>query len=137
MQNDNVETVRAAYEAYARGDLSTMLGFIDPDLEWTYLDPALEAPEPQVCHGRGELEHALARWAEHGFEAELEEIAGSGDRVMVRVRTTGIDAHWGCGGDDRSYAVLSLRDGRIVALRDCHDGDEARSLLVGPQGFEP
>jgi len=39
MWNDNVELIRTAYEAYARGDVVTMLGFVDPDLEWTYLDP--------------------------------------------------------------------------------------------------
>jgi len=130
MQNENVAIVRTAYEAYARGDLPSMLGFIDPDLEWTYLDPTLEAPEPQVCHGRAELENVLNHWAEHGFTAELEEVAGSKDRVMVCVRTPGIDAHRNRDGDDRSYAVLTLRDGRIVALRDCRDRDEARSLTA-------
>jgi hypothetical protein len=46
-----------------------MLEFVDPDLEWTYLDQAQEVPEPQVCHGRVELEHTLERWAEYGFTA--------------------------------------------------------------------
>ena len=61
MQNQNVVAiVRTAYEAYGQGDLETMLGFVDPDLEWTHLDPSLEAPEPKVCHGWVELENALA-----------------------------------------------------------------------------
>ena len=128
MQNDNVATVRTAYEAYARGDLETMLGFIDPDLEWTYLDPSQEAPEPQVCHGRAELENALDHWAEHGFHAELEEVAGNHDRVMVSIHIPGLDEHRVGDRDDRSYAVLTVRGGRIVALRDCRDRDEARAL---------
>jgi ketosteroid isomerase-like protein len=132
MQSDNVAIVRTAYEAYARGDLETMLAFVDPDLEWTYLDPSLEAPEPQVCHGRVELENALVRWAEHGFHAELEEIAGDADRVMVCVRTPGIADHRKREGDERSYVVLTVRDGQIVALRDCRDRDEARALAGVP-----
>lgn len=52
--------------------------------------------------------------AEHAFRAELEEVAGGDDRVMVCVRTPGVAAHRSLGGDDRSYAVLTLRDGRIV-----------------------
>lgn len=40
MTNENVELIRQAYDAYARGDLPAMLEFIDPALEWTYLDPA-------------------------------------------------------------------------------------------------
>lgn len=125
MTNDNVQLIRNAYEAYARGDMDTMLGFVDPDLEWTYLDPALVRPRPQVCHGRGELESRLRAWADYGFKAELEEIEGHGERVMVTVHTPGIDAHRAKQADDRNYSVFTVRDGRIVALRDCRNRGEA------------
>lgn len=48
MSNQNVELIRRAYDAYARGDLAAMLEVVDPELEWTYLDPSLEDPQPQV-----------------------------------------------------------------------------------------
>ena len=83
MSNENAELIRRAYEAYASGDLAAMLELIDPDLEWTYLDPAVEHPSPQVCHGRHELEQVLRHWAEHGLRAELDEVTGSGELVMV------------------------------------------------------
>ena len=70
-----------------------MLDRVDPDLEWTYLDPSLEDPEPQVCHLRHELQGAMERQAERGLKAELEEVLGSGDRVMVVVRTPGVDEY--------------------------------------------
>ena len=47
---------------------------------------------------------------------------------MVCVRTSGIAEHRNREGDDRSYVVLTVRDGRIVAMRDCLDRDEARAL---------
>jgi ketosteroid isomerase-like protein len=128
MANENVELVRRAYQAYADGDLAAMLEFVDPDLEWTYLDPALAQPTPQVCHGRHELEGVLRGWAEHGLRAELEEVAGRGELVMVGVRTSGVDAHYGRRGDDRGYSVVTVRGGRIVALRDCCDRQEALTL---------
>jgi ketosteroid isomerase-like protein len=34
MSNENVDLIRKAYEAYARGDVATMLQFVGPDLEW-------------------------------------------------------------------------------------------------------
>src|SRR6266508_3386448 len=120
MSNDNAELIRTAYEAYARGDLATMLGLVDPDLEWTYLDPGLEDPDPQVCHGRHELQEALERRAERGLTSHVEEVVGTGQRVMVVVRTPGVDAYRVTPADDRTFTVLTVRDGRIVAIRDCH-----------------
>jgi ketosteroid isomerase-like protein len=125
MSNENVELIRRAYDAYARGDLATILEVVDPDLEWTYLDPSLEDPQPQVCHGRHELQSALQRQAKQGLRAQLEEILGHGDRVMVVVRTPGIDAYRVQQADDRNYDVFTVQDGRIVALRACHDRQEA------------
>jgi ketosteroid isomerase-like protein len=128
MSNENAELIRRAYQAYANDDLAAMLELVDPDLEWTYLDPVLERPTPQVCHGRQELEQVLRHWAEHGLRAELEEVTSSGERVMVGVRTPGIDAHHGRPGDDRAYSVFTVREERIVALRDCRDRQEALQL---------
>jgi ketosteroid isomerase-like protein len=128
MSDQNVELIRRAYDAYARGDLATMLEVVDPDLEWTYLDPSLEDPQPQVCHGRHELEAALARQARQGLRAQLEEAVGHGDRVMVVVRTLGVDAYRVRQADDRNYDVFTVRDGRVVALRACRDRQEALRL---------
>jgi ketosteroid isomerase-like protein len=128
MSNENADLIRRAYQAYASGNLAAMLELVDPDLEWTYLDPALEHPTPQVCHGRQELEQVLRHWGEHGLRAELEEVTGAGELVMVGVRTPGMEAHFSRLGDDRAYSVFTVRDGRIVALRDCRDREEARRL---------
>jgi len=130
MSNDSVELIRRAYAAYADGDATTVLQLVDPDLEWTFLDPAEGDPEPRVCHGREELEIALARQAEHGLRAELEEAVGNGDRVMVVVRIPGVDAHRVRKADDRSFNVMTVRQGQIVAMRDCRDRHEAL-VIVG------
>ena len=66
MTDRNQALVREAYEAYGRGDVAGMMEFADPELEWTYLDPAFENPEPQTCHGRDQLQWALERQAGHG-----------------------------------------------------------------------
>jgi ketosteroid isomerase-like protein len=126
MANENAELIRRADQAYAGGDLAAMLELVDPDLEWTYLDPTPEHPTPQVCHGR--QEQVLRHWAEHGLRAELEEVTSAGERVMVGVRMPGIDAHFSRSRDDRAYSVFTVRGGRIVALQDCRDRQEALQL---------
>jgi hypothetical protein len=62
------------------------------------------------------------------LRAELEEVAGRGELVMVGVRTPGVDARRVRQADDRNYGVFMVRDGRVVALRDCRDRQEAVDL---------
>jgi ketosteroid isomerase-like protein len=128
MSSENVNLIRTAYAAYARGDVGSLLELVDPDLEWTYLDPSFEDPDPEVCHGRDELQAALERQAQRGLTAELEEVLGGADRVMVVVRIPGIDTYRARRANDRNYAVLTVRGGSIVALRDCRDRDEALTV---------
>ena len=128
MSNQNAQLIRSAYASYSRGDLATMLQVVDPDLEWTYLDPAFADPEPQVCHGRHELETSLQRQVERGLKPELEEVVVSGDRVLVTVRIPGIDQYRVRKANDRNYAVFTVRQGRIVALRDCRNWEEAEAI---------
>ena len=128
MSNDNAELIRTAYEAYARGDLVTMLGLIDPDLEWTFLDPSETDPAPQTCHGRHELRHALERQRSQGLRSELEEVIGRGDQVMVVTRTPGLDAVRARQAADRNVDLFTVRAGRVVAMRACRDRYEAMKL---------
>jgi hypothetical protein len=44
---------------------------------------------------------------------------------MVVVRTPGIDAYRVRKADDRNYSVFTVRERRIVALRECRDREEA------------
>jgi ketosteroid isomerase-like protein len=128
MCNQNEWIVREAFLAYDRGDITRMMDFVDPDLDWTYLDPGLEDPQPQTCHGRGELEKALRRQADLGLRAELEEVVAAGDRVMLVMRTPGVDAHRRRAAGNRTYDIVTVRDGLIVGLHACRDRNEARSL---------
>jgi ketosteroid isomerase-like protein len=128
MSDEDESVVRAAYEAYGRGEVNSLLELVHPDLEWTYLDPSMENPRPQTCHGREQLAWALGQQADQGLVSQVEEIASTGDKVMVAVRTPGADQRRAKQAEDRSYLVLTMDRGRIVALRNFRDRDEARSF---------
>ncbi len=51
----------------------------------------------------------------------------NGDRVVVAVRTPGVDAHMVRKADNRNYDVLTVREGNIVAVHACRDREEALS----------
>jgi ketosteroid isomerase-like protein len=129
MCNQSEWIVREAFLAYDQGDVARMMNFVDPDLEWTYLDPAFEDPQPQICRGREELEKSLRRLADRGLRAELEQVIAVGDKVILVMRTPGIDQYRHHQADDRTYDVVTIRDGRIVGLQACRDHAEARSLI--------
>jgi ketosteroid isomerase-like protein len=126
--SESAAVIRAAYAHYARGDVEQMLELVDPDLEWTYLDPGLPDPEPQTCHGRGELAMALQRQAEQGLTSRLEDVRANGEQVMAVIHTPGVDGYRLRSAGDRNYDVFTVRDGRIVAIRACHDRTEALAI---------
>ena len=128
MSDENETLIREAYAAYGQGDTAKMVALVHPDLEWTYLDPAFGAPEPQTCHGRPRLLQALARQARQGLAPVIEEIASSGNRVMVVVHTPGVDQYRARPADDRNYLVLTLRQRQVIAMRACRDRAEAAGL---------
>jgi len=128
MADRNEAVVREAYEAYGRGDVARMLEFVDPELEWTYINPAFEDPEPDTCHGRDQLRLALERQAGQGLASQIEEIAASGDKVMVVIRTPGIDRVRARQAGDLNFLVLTLDQERIIKMRACRDQDEARAF---------
>jgi ketosteroid isomerase-like protein len=130
MSEENEILVRAAYEAYGRGDMTGMLALVHPDLEWTYLDPAFADPEPQTYHGRHQLMQALESQTKGGLTSHIEEVTSRGDKVLVVLHTPGLDRRRARSAGDRNYLVLTLRQQQVVAMRACHDRDEA-AVLAG------
>jgi ketosteroid isomerase-like protein len=133
MSKENEALVRTAYEAYGRGDVTTLLELVHPELEWTYLDPSLENTQPRICHGREQLARALGQQAGRGIVSEVEEIEPGGDKVMVAVHTPGADQRRTWQADDRSYLVLTMGQGQIVAMRAFRDREEARSFTASQE----
>lgn len=128
MSRETEALIQGAYEAYGWGDTAPLLELVHPSLEWTYLDPADADPQPQVCYGRDQLKRALRRQAEQGLKSEVEEVASSGDKVMVVARTPGADQRRAWQNGDHNYLVLTLAGGQVVAMHAFQTRDEARSF---------
>ena len=84
MCNENEWIVREAFLAYDRGDFARMMDFVDPGLQWTYLDPGLAEAASQVCSGRAELERVLRLQADLGLHS-------SGTRIERGLRTNDLN----------------------------------------------
>lgn len=128
MCNQNEWIVREAFLAYARGDVARMMEFVGQDLEWTNLGPG---PDDAALAraDRDQLEEALRQQASSGQRAELEEVIASGEKVMLVMRTPGLGLSRAQSGGDKTYDVVTVRDGMIVGLYACEDRAAARSLI--------
>jgi uncharacterized protein len=125
----SIERVKAAYEAWNRGDLDAAFDFLHPDAEVS-VPPNL--PEAGTYRGRDEM----WRWVTdqllpilEGVRAEPQEFFDAGDRVVVFVRYSGrgtssgvevtgvgVDAHvWTLRGEKASR--LEMYAGTEPALR--------------------
>jgi hypothetical protein len=68
------------------------------------------------------------RQAERGLRAEIEQVIAAGEKVVLVMRTPGVDQYRHRQADDRTYDVVTVRHGLIVGLHACRDHDEARAL---------
>jgi len=134
MNENNVDLVLRGYRAFLAGDLDTVRELLDPEIEWHGL--AAEAAPAQ----REEVERVLAERLAEGYRVELERCVGKGDEVLMGFRAVGIekDEH-----DDRPlqtrryftigryWAIATVRDGRVIRVRDFPQLSAAVAALEG------
>ena len=120
MSQENVELLKKAYEAFARGDVEAVLERLDPDVDWR---PAI-APILGVdaVRGREAVRDFLTRDLFEGFDqfrAEPLEFDDLGDdAVLVTARYVGRGESSGIELDQTFATLYRLRDGKAVSMRD-------------------
>jgi ketosteroid isomerase-like protein len=117
MSQENVEVVRAIYEAWGRD--ASARAFISPDIE--YVNPP-NAVESGTLTGRSAL--AKVREVYPDFRVEPERFIDAGDEVVVLgtargTSASGVTAQW------RQGYVWTIRDGKATRLRWFNDPAEA------------
>jgi hypothetical protein len=90
MARESVEIVRAAIEAWNRGDFEAWIGAWDEQADF---NPFARSVEGHAYHGHGGLCRFVAEMAEEWEEVcfEVDEIRGAGEQVVAlgRVRARG------------------------------------------------
>jgi ketosteroid isomerase-like protein len=130
MAAEDVELVRRAYEAYAKGDIAAAASAYSEDTLW---DVSRFRPDESVHRGLDELSRHLGSWREtwtdHSFE--LEQAVDAGDRVVAVIRESGRGEASGAPVVVRYGQVITVRDGKIaetVVYSDPDDAFEAAGL---------
>jgi ketosteroid isomerase-like protein len=103
--DQNVEHIKKGYEAFAAGDVETLMSLFDDDIEW--IQPG-DSTVSGTYHGKGELGDLLSRLAEKSPTIKPRRFLADGDMVVVLSNTTV--------GDEAAQdaEVYILRDGKTV-----------------------
>jgi uncharacterized protein len=128
MSQENVEIVRRSFDAYRRGDLDAALADANSQIVW---NPAEEAP----MSGLDAVRDYLARWEGEWEELDTtpEKFIDAGDRVVAIVHFRGRGRRSGVEVDARSYAVYTLRDGRMIDMEEFTNRSEALEAAGLPE----
>jgi ketosteroid isomerase-like protein len=113
MSQENVEVVRASYEAFIRGDLEASLSAYAKDTEW---DDTRVRPDGGVQQGREAVSNRARTWrgtfSEYSFE--LEDVLDAGEHVVVVSRDRGLGKTSGVEVEHRWGLVVTVDGGRIT-----------------------
>jgi len=120
MSRENVEIVRAVYDAAASRDAATVLSLYDPEVVWDMSrHPYGEMWEGRVAYGHDGLRAWFRDWydAFESFEHHCEELHDAGEYVLSvgtdrgRGRGSGAEVVW----KDIS-GVWAIREGKVVRV---------------------
>jgi ketosteroid isomerase-like protein len=119
----NAELIKSLYDAFARGDVPTVLGLFDPQIEWNEADGVRYADRNPY---RGPM--AVAEGVFGRIISEVEQFAAipssfidGGDSVVVQGRYKGKVKATGAMLDAQFAHVYTLRAGLIVRFQQYTD----------------
>jgi hypothetical protein len=118
---DHADTIQSTYEAFARGDIDTVLGALDPKIEWV---EAAGFPYAGTYTGpdavvSGVLARLATEW--DPFHVAPERILCDGDTVIAVGTYSGTYKATRRSFTARFAHICELRDNKIVAFEQIAD----------------
>ncbi len=121
MSQQDVDTVRGAYDAFNRGDIPSVLESYDAEVEW--VEPGGGNAPAGTFRGVDSVEQdVFSRVPEQfdDFTVDTDEFNDEGDKVVVTGRFRG-KAKSGAELDAPFEHVLEMRDGKVVRFENSVD----------------
>ena len=132
MSQDNIAFVRSLYEAFAKGDVPTVLAGFDENIEW---NEAEGMPYGGQYHGpEAVAENVFGPIPSDfdDFDVTPEEILADGDRVVVLLTQKGTAKESGNKLSMPAAHVWTVRDGKVTYFRQLADSATMNAALAVP-----
>jgi len=110
----NINSIKQVYQAFAEGDVPTVLGALSPEIDWT---EAEGFPYAGTYHGpRAVLEGVFMRLGSewNGFAAIPDEFIDGGDTVVVLGKYSGTYKKTGKSFQANFAHVWKMQDGKAI-----------------------
>ena len=124
MSEENVEVVKAAFEAFGRGDWSALMGRLDPEIEWVTTGQFVGGQLYRGHAGVREFLDTLGGEFDE-FHAEPENFAQGSEVVVADTRVSGLGKRSGVPVELQFSVCVSLRDEKIVHVRNFLERQDA------------
>jgi len=130
---DPIGVVQAAYGAFGRGDIASVLDLVTDDVVWTNPGPPDIFPDAGRRQGRAEVAQFFSILGEtQDFERfEPTEFIAQGDRVVAIIQYRGRIKSTGRTSEAELVHLFQIRDGKIARF------DEYFDTATAAAAYEP
>ncbi len=128
--DEPLEVARRVWEAWERDDADSVFALYADDIEWTiYQSTDYTADEPETYRGHEGVRRFHRGWFEvwSNYSARAGEFEGLGDRVLLRVDSSGVSKLAGVPGEMTTWHLWEIRDGKVARVRGYPTEAEARA----------
>jgi ketosteroid isomerase-like protein len=130
MSQQNLETMRSLYAAFAKGDVPTVLGSFDAAIEWHEAENFLYAEGSPYIGPGAILQDVFLRLATEwdGFTANPQQFFDAGETIIVTGRYSGVYKATGKKLDAQVAHFWTLADGKVTRFRQYTDTLQAAQV---------
>ena len=121
---DNVTLLKGLYDAFGRGDMPTVLGAMNPVIQWHQAESNPYMPSGEAFVGPNAVMDSVfmrlgGEW--DGFSVHPKTFYGAGDSVVVEARYTGTYKATGKSMDAQVCHVWDVKDGKATRFQQYMD----------------
>jgi len=129
---NNVQLMRDLYEAFDRKDIPTVLGAMDPDIEWHEAEGNPLEPSGKAWRGPDAvMQNLFVRIGTEfeGFTVHPKQFHDAGATVVVEGRYTGTYKATGKRFDAQMCHVWKIHDGKITSFQQYVDTAQLQDVV--------
>ncbi|WP_034268565.1 nuclear transport factor 2 family protein [Actinospica robiniae] len=127
----NIETIKAVYAAFGKGDMSGILEVLSDDIDWATEAASTAAPWYGVRHGKQQVAAFFSEFSRTMRTDEFTLLAytASGDDVMTVVRHRSHSIVTGRSVDMNQHHWFTFNNGKITHHRASEDTAQVEAAL--------